>query len=176
MKTLPGIRLVLVVALILGAPQPVIAQQKPPPLILPTTSIRMACMIWRLVNWKKLLQTFPQSNKFADALVYKGISQQKIGQHQEAIKTFEMLLSRSRIVCLLMMRCITSEKHIHDGKTTEALEVLNRLTSRYRESIFLLPGINLIGDIFMYQQKYSSAINPIFMSWNNRVFRVIVKK
>ncbi len=43
---------------------------------------------------EKFLQTFPQSNKFADALVYKEISQQKIGQYQEAIKTFEMLLSR----------------------------------------------------------------------------------
>ena len=70
-------------------------------------------------------------------------------------------------VCLLTIRIVLfiddalyylGETYLDEEKTTEALEVLNRLTSQYRDSTYLLPGIHLIGDIFMYQQKYAAAI------------------
>ena len=45
-------------------------------------------------EFDKFIRDFPRSVRVPDALLYKGVSQQRLGRYDDAILTLEMLLSQ----------------------------------------------------------------------------------
>ena len=112
-----------------------------------------------LVEFDKFLRDFPRSVKLPDALLYKGIAQQQLGRTADAINTLELLLaqySHSQVVDKALYA--VGQAYFAENQYQEAQEALNRLTSEYRDSPYLLPGIALIGDLLMFKKDFSAAI------------------
>ena len=93
MKIFLSLFLGLAILCVVWASQPALAQQE-------TAAFTFAYNLYKdgmydlaIGEFDKFIRNFPQSVKVVDALLYQGVSQQKLKRYQDAIKSFERLLA-----------------------------------------------------------------------------------